>query len=410
MRIAIAGYGVEGKASFEYWRQRGEVTIVDERTDIIGLPSDAPTMLGEGVFGQLDDFDLVIRTAGLAPSKIQTNGKVWSASNEFFAQCPAPIIGVTGTKGKGTTSSLIASILRQAGQTVHLVGNIGQPALEALPSITADDIVVYELSSFQLWDLEKSPHIAVVLMIEPDHLDVHTSFDEYLKAKSQIVAHQTSQDIVVYNYDNEWAREIAELSPAETAMAFPFDLGDLADSVVLPGRHNLDNAAAAVAVARQFTDDESVIASGLASFTGLPHRLQLVAEVKGVKYYDDSIATTPGSAVAAVRAFAEPKILLLGGHDKGSDYAELIAVCAQYNVQLVVYGENAPRLQQLAVANDVVCRLVVGSMQDVVATAASLARPGSVVILSPAAASFDMFSNYADRGQQFVAAVKQLAD
>ena len=160
MKIAIAGYGLEGEENYKYWAAEGshDITIVDEKEHPDrAIPEGVPTMLGAGVFERLQDFDLVIRTAGLSPFKIKTNGKIWSATNEFFEKSPAKIIGVTGTKGKGTTSSLIASIFEAAGKKVWLVGNIGTSAIEALERIGSEDIVVFELSSFQLWDLERSP-------------------------------------------------------------------------------------------------------------------------------------------------------------------------------------------------------------------------------------------------------------
>jgi len=408
MKIAIAGYGAEGRANFDYWQRPGnELTIVDERETIDDAPAGATTMLGAGAFGRLQGFDMVVRTAGLAPRKIVTDGQVWSATNEFFAQCPAPIIGVTGTKGKGTTSSLIVSILRAAGHTVHLVGNIGAPALAELAGIQPSDIVVYELSSFQLWDAQASPHIAVVLGIEPDHLDVHESFEEYVVAKGNIARFQVASDMVIYNQNNACAHQIAQLSPGEK-IAYPFAIDEYAASLKLPGAHNRENAAAAIAAARQFGVDDDAIRHGLAAFDGLPHRLKFVAEKDGVTYYDDSIATTPGSVIAAVRSFDAPKVLLMGGHDKGGDYSELADVCQGADVKVVAYGANRDKLKQLFDQAGVPCVVCSGDMRAVAREAQAQASAGSVVILSPAAASFDMFKSYVDRGDQFIAAVAAL--
>jgi len=408
MKIAIAGYGIEGSASYEYWNTNAnELVIVDERTVLNNMPDQATTMLGDDVFAKLDEFDLIIRSPSVNPHKLPYNGKIWSATNEFFAKCPAPIIGVTGTKGKGTTCSLIASILRAAGKTVHLVGNIGTPALAELANIQPDDIVVFELSSFQLWDAQRSPQIAVVLMIEPDHLDVHDDMDDYVAAKTNIVRHQTDQDVVVFNAQNEISTKIAQGSAARK-IDYPFAIDEFVPSLKIPGKHNQENAAAAIAVVRELGVDDDAIKRGLAVFTGLPHRLKFVAEKNGVEYYDDSIATTPGSAIAALKSFDEPKVLILGGSDKGVEYDEVIGLCQETDTAGIAIGQNGAMIADLCKKYDVWCVREEGDMSAIVSAASHAANKKGVVLLSPAAASFDMFENYADRGDQFAAAVTRL--
>lgn len=408
MKIAIAGYGIEGKANYDYWNTAdNQLTIVDERETLDDVPAGAETILGEGAFSKLADFDMVVRTASLRPDKIQTNGKVWSSTNEFFDKCPAPIIGVTGTKGKGTTCSSIASILRAAGKNVHLVGNIGVPALAELSKIQPDDIVVYETSSFQLWDIEKSPHVAVVLMIEPDHLDIHKTLEEYVGAKANIVRYQSASDVVIYNSENNYSRDIGESSVA-AKYTFPYQLEGIETHTKLPGKHNIQNVQAAILAARRFDVDDQAIVSGLEAFEGLEHRLRYVAEKDGVTYYDDSIATTPGSAIAALRSFDQGKVIILGGSDKGSDYTELVNVCKETDAKVIAIGDMGASIAELCVNLGVVCERVEGNMNAIVQKAHEMAQPGDIVILSPAAASFDMFKNYKDRGEQFIAAVNAL--
>lgn len=431
MKIAIAGYGMEGRASCCYYATQGghEITILDERP-VVGAPKGVRVVTGLQAYDNLGVYDMVVRAPGLSPRKLASARKIWSATNEFFARCPAPIIGVTGTKGKGTTSSFIASILRAAGKTVHLVGNIGVPALQILPSITADDVVVYEMSSFQLWDLERSPHIAVVLMIEADHLDVHTDFAEYVAAKAHICQAQQAGDVCVYHPGNVHTAQITQTSDGRhIRYAIPHDGGvyvkddafyagevRLCDTkhVRLPGAHNLENACAAITAVRALCEVTSAqIATGLQMFDGLPHRLKFVANKQGVAFYDDSIATTPGSAIAALRAFHEPKILILGGSYKGADFTPLMEEIAQHKVRhIVLIGEESKRLASLLqTLPQPLPFTVLGprvTMQEIVAAAAQQAHSGDTVILSPACASFGMFKDYTDRGEQFVAAVEAL--
>lgn len=438
MNIAIAGYGVEGKQSYAYYNAQGghSLTILDQRPELDDIPAGAKIKLGDEAYKNLEQYDMVVRTAGLSPRKLEGAQKVWSATNEFFARCPAPIIGVTGTKGKGTTSSYIASILREAGIATHLVGNIGVPALKVLSDIEASDVVVYELSSFQLWDVEKSPHIAVVLMIEPDHLDVHADLTEYVSAKANIVRHQQAGDVCFYHPTNQFSEAIAKQQPEQVNSVAAFNNPALlsqsvasvyvkdgmfvttdgnsicaTSEVKLPGEHNLENACAALSACLLYVSDYEAMRRGLAGFTGLDHRLKFVAQKAGVSFYDDSIATTPGSALAAIKAFLQPKVLILGGSPKGADFTELAQTVAQSRVrQVVLIGQEAERIAEALRSQNVSEFVIVTdvSMMDIVHISAQYAKPGDVVILSPACASFGMFNNYQDRGQQFIDAVQTL--
>lgn len=429
MNIAIAGFGVEGQESYNYWSKdpANNITIVDERLDSESpiLPGGVAAITGEGAFSRLNGFDLIIRTPSLAPSSITTDGKVWSGTNEFFEKCPAPIIGVTGSKGKGTTSSFIASILEAAGKKVWLVGNIGLPSLSVLAQIQPTDIVVYELSSFQLWDLQKSPETAVVLYIEQEHLDVHKDMDEYVTAKAQITRWQSASDRLVYFANNKHSRAIADTSNAQK---IPYPLAETAHiegdeiyyatTLIMPisalktkGAHNIDNACAAIDAAWHYTQDTAAIAQGLAAFSGLPHRLAFVATVNGIDFYDDSIATTPSSAIAALRAFPDrSKVIILGGSSKGSDFSELAKELTSQDATALLIGAEAYAIARALDAVEFKRYEILenATAKSFTRRAIERARPGSVVLLSPAAASFGMFKNYADRGDQFIAEVQSL--
>lgn len=433
MKIAIAGYGLEGEENYKYWAAQGghEITIVDEQeAPSRALPADVPTMLGEGVFEQLDGFDLVIRTAGLAPYKIKTDGKIWSATNEFFEKCPADIIGVTGTKGKGTISSLITAIFEASGKKVWLVGNIGISAINVLSEIGSGDIVVFELSSFQLWDLERSPHTAVVGLIEPDHLNVHTDMDDYVNAKGAIRRHQRDGDICIYHPTNHYSRQIATSVPegsiqrygvAEDGGVYERDgefqqKGEVicpTDLLQLIGSHNVENACAALSVARVHGISIDAIEDGLRNFKGLPHRLEYIRKFDGVDYYNDSFSSAPPATVAAVKSFTQPEIVIIGGIDKANDFSILIDTIKQRpNVkEVVLIGEIRHKLAREFTEAAVTAKVSVldaQTMDEIVRYVTQVASPGDAVVLSPGTASFDMFKDFYDRGDQFRNVVNKL--
>ena len=444
MKIALIGFGLEAKSAYDYFKsidQNITFEIYDENSKSkIELPN------GVKFFGDFHDFskiqaDLIVRTPAVNPRRLPKSAKITSVTNLFFEKCPAPIIGVTGSKGKGTVSSFIAEILRAAGLKVYLVGNIGLPALNELSEIQKDDAVIYELSSFQLWDAQKSPHIAILNNLEVDHLDVHDGFEDYVAAKMNIAKNQTENDFFIFNAENPIVlKNVENLKNQLKAELQPFQDYNLAhiqenhflwgDEVLfetnilkIPGEHNQKNACAAMIATFDFLcekgfENEEIFdfwREGLSKFAGLPHRLKFVREFEGVRFYDDSIATTPGSAIAALNSFEKPKILILGGSNKGADLSELIKKITKMPEQelrkVILMGAESEKLAQKLISSGFERFINLGAktnMQEVVKTAFENAKSGDVVILSPAHASFDMFKSYIDRGEQFVENVNLL--
>lgn len=424
--VAILGFGaVEGRAALRHWTALGaSVTVLDRQRK--RLPRGVARRFGDGYDQGLDAYDVVVRTPSFLPARIHTGGRITSVVKEFVAHCPAPIVGVTGTKGKGTTATLIARILRTAGRKVWVGGNIGVPPLDFLPRVTAMDLVVLELSSFQLADFDTSPHIGVCLPVAPDHLDVHPDFEDYKAAKRNIFAHQRPGDVAVFHPGDPTCAELASASPGRrvpycdpagahvAAGAFWFRdrrIVDLA-GYRLPGPHNRMNACAAIAATWDLVGDAAPIGQALRTFSGLPHRLQLVRALAGVRYYDDSLATSPEATVAAIESFAEPKVLILGGHDKGVSFGPLSRAVRAGNVRAaILIGDTAPLLgRALADEGFTACRPAGPSMASIVEAAREAAVPGDVVLLSPGCASFGLFRDYRDRGNQFRASVVRLGD
>ena len=417
--IAVIGEGIEGQSSAKFIKDKGAVvTVLDKKQ-------------GENYLEDLDKYDLVVRSPGIKLELLEQHvpkTKITSQTKLFFDLCPCKIIGVTGTKGKGTTSSLIYEMLKKQGFDAYLGGNIGVQPFEFLDKLNENSIVVLELSSFQLMDLDKSPHIAVILMVTSEHLDWHRSIEEYIDAKRNILRFQTEKDFAILNrdypatnesdiYTNGKVYHVSREREAAAEGSFVKDgkvwmrteigevpVVDIAE-ILLPGKHNLENVCAAIMAAGLIGVSVENMASVLRTFKGLEHRLELVATVNGVRYYDDSFSTTPETAIAAIQSFEEPEILILGGSSKNSNFNELgqaIANAGNFGT-IIGIGLEWQIIKSEIPASKSPIPVIEGAkdMKTIVTAAHKLAVPGDVVLLTPACASFDMFKNYKDRGEQF---------
>ena len=451
-KIAILGYGREGKSLRHFLSGEGiEATILDRDENLVidtsvirSLTSTisqagesarregearSVSTLGVQYLGNLDNFDLVFRSPGvprLTPELLAAEKKgveISSATKLFFDLCPCPIVGVTGTKGKGTTASLIYEILKKQFQIsndklqkkiksqilnkkVYLGGNIGNPVIDFLPKLKPEALVILELSSFQLQDLRKSPHIAVVLDIFVDHLDHHKTKEEYQTAKESIVKYQNEEDLAVLYKNSDSVKKISKNIKAKTIWFTKYE-----GKIKLLGEHNLINAEAARVTASLLGVRDSVSKAVIEKFKGLPHRLEFVKNVNGVTYYNDSQSTISETAIAAIDSFQKPKILILGGSEKGLEYAGLARKIVNSDVKAVILvGEAGKRIEK-ELKNQKYKGSIksnLKTMKEMVENAAEAAESGDVVLLSPAAASFGTFKSYEDRGDQFKAVVKGL--
>lgn len=407
-KIAVIGYGIEGQDAEKFLKKKGAtVTVLDQKD-------------GNDYLSNLSKYDIIVRSPGVYPYKkelleAKKNGiRITTPTHIFFDEFAGTIIGVTGTKGKGTTSTLIHEILKNSKYDVHLAGNIGKPALELLEKLHKNSYVILEMSSFQLIDLPVSPDIAVVLNITSDHMDWHVNKKEYIDAKKNIVKFQKQSDWAVINSEYKTPKSFAKETKANKIFFNKKALEKkYKQDLVLRGEHNLENIAAAVAVAKILNIKPDVIENAVKNFKGLEHRLEFVREVNEIKFYNDSFATGPQPTIAAIKSFTEDETLILGGSDKGLDYKELGDVINNSkNVKnIILIGDTALKIENsLKIEN---CKLKIiklgkPSMSEIVNHASKVTKKGGVVILSPASASFDMFENYKDRGNQFKKAVNEL--
>jgi UDP-N-acetylmuramoylalanine--D-glutamate ligase len=447
--VLVIGLGRSGRASVEVLRTRlGSVVATDEAP---------PEQLAEALdelraanvrFVPPDELDAALEhvtVAVLSPGialnnplvrRVQAKGiPVFSEVEVAYRICPAPIVAVTGTKGKTTTTALIGALFAAAGKTVHVGGNIGNALIRETADAKPDDWVIAEVSSFQLESIRSfKPKISLILNVTPDHLDRYPSMEEYAEAKMRIFANQGPGDTFVGNLDDP----IVASAPGEdnnriktralwfasephrtttlylrgeqivyappTGDPRPIDILRT-DEIPLLGRHNVENVMGAILVALAAGLPVEAIREGVRNFRPLAHRLQPVAEIEDVRYVDDSKATNPGAVIAAMKAFDRPIVLIAGGKSKGTDFAELGKVLSSRAKAVVLIGEAANEIASVVKRAKVE---LASSMDDAVRRARDLAEPGDVILLSPGCASFDMFRSAEHRGEEFATAVEAL--
>lgn len=447
--VTVVGLGIEGVDLVRYLTRRGaNVTISDSKPrdklqDTLQNIRDLEVnlSLGKNDSGAVTRADALFVSQGVPlelPAITDARDKgvpLYSMVGLFLELAPGPVIGITGSSGKSTTTALVAEMLSQDQRDVFIGGNIGVGLLDRLADLRPYTWSVLEVSHTQLQLTERSPHIAAVLNITPNHLD-RFSWEDYRLLKSNLVRYQEADDIAVLGYDDEQSRQLAGMVRGKLVW-FTMGSGVGGDavfvrngiamarwngveeplfslsSVLLRGRHNQENALAAAAVALAAGVSPDAIAGAVGTFRGVQHRLELVAELNGAKYFNDSIATTPERTLAGLRSFQEPVVLLLGGRDKKLPLEEMSREALERCRGIVLFGEAAELLED-ALRREPNPRNVPiirdSDLEQAVSTASELAQPGDVVLLAPACTSYDAYENFERRGEHFRALVQQIAE
>ena len=442
-RIVVLGIGVSNRPLIGMLLRYGLDVTACDRTERENLEPEVLELEAAGAVLQVGanyleglQADVVFRTPGMHPNipalqKLRDDGAVITSEMEaFFEVCPCPILAVTGSDGKTTTTTLIAEILKQAGRTVWIGGNIGQPLLPLARDMAEDHLAVVELSSFQLMHMTQSAHVAVVTNLAPNHLDVHRDMEEYIEAKENVFLHQTAADKVVLNGDNAIT---AGFAPKAKGSVLWFSRqekpengawldGDTIwfrgepvlkrEEIVIPGLHNVENYMAALCAVEEFATPDDVVAVAR-TFGGVEHRIELVRILDGVRYYNDSIASSPTRTIAGLHAFDQKVILIAGGYDKKIPFDVLGPEVVQHVKHLILCGVTAPKIRQAVeqapgYREGVPGIVVTNTLQEAVLEAKRLAQEGDIVTLSPACAAFDQFKNFMVRGKAYKEMVQRL--
>lgn len=442
-RVIVVGLARSGAAACRLLLKQGATVIGADRRGVREIGADLCSLERDGVGLELGEqylhslllADLIVVSPGIdlrEPSfqRVREAGIPLIGEVELaYRYSEATLIGITGTNGKSTTTTLLGAILTQAGLPSHVAGNIGTPLCGVAPSLAAGEFVVTELSSFQLETIKEfRPRVALLLNLAPDHLDRYDCVEDYYRAKARIFENQQPSDVAIVNADDPLVLQAA-VQARGRRFAFsrtrPLDAGAYVSEdhlilnldgrreticrvseVKIQGVHNLENALAASLAAAVAGISPMAIRNALVSFEGLPHRLEYVAEIGGVRYIDDSKGTNVGAVIRSLQSFTVPIVLIAGGKDKQSDFGPLVPLVRERVKRLILIGQAAPTLRR-ALAG--ACPMEeTSSLEEAVRCAATAASPGEVVLLSPACASFDMFTDFEERGRVFKAAVRGL--
>lgn len=448
-KVAIIGLGVSNLPLIDYFHEKKSiVTVFDSREigeisrEIIDkITNYAMEMsLGKGYLNKLKGFDLILRSPSCLPTipeleEEANRGAIVTTEVELLMKmCPAQIIGVTGSDGKTTTTTLISEILKKAGYNCYVGGNIGTPLFTKLHEIMPDDKVVLELSSFQLMGMEVSPSISVITNITPNHLNVHKDYEEYIEAKKNIFKYQDRDGITILNYDNEITRNCSAEVRGKViffSSKEKLDNGYIVDDDVIKecedklrkhivsakeltirGKHNYENICAAIAATKTLVDISTAI-EVIKTFPGVEHRIEFVKEINGVKWYNDSASSTPSRTISGLNAFDEEIVLIAGGADKNLDYTPVAKPILDKVKTLILMGQTSGKIfdavkEEEEKENKEINIYMVNNLSQAVILAKRYSVPGQVVLFSPASTSFDMFKNMYDRGQKFKGIVNKM--
>lgn len=448
-KVAIIGLGVSNLPLLDYlYEQKAKVTVFDDK-EIDQIPKEVMDKItrytfkfsfGKNSLSKLVGFDLIFRSPSCLPtnpalSAEADRGAIVTTEVEMLMKiCPCKLIGITGSDGKTTTTSLIYEILNSAGYKCYLGGNIGYPLFTKLNEIKPEDIVILELSSFQLMGMDISPQISVVTNITPNHLNIHKDYEEYIDAKKNIFKYQNEDGILVTNYDNEVTRKISKEANGKViyfSSKEKLDNGYVVDGEVikecddklrkhilnvkevkLRGVHNYENICTAIAATKTLVDIDTAI-KAVKDFDGVEHRIEFVREVFGVKWYNDSSSSSPTRTISGLNAFDEDIVLIAGGYDKNLDYTPMAKPIVDKVKTLVLLGQTSGKIfdvvkEELDKQNKKLDIYMCNNLKDTVTLAKKHAKAGQVVLFSPASASFDMFKNFADRGDKFKKLVNEI--